>query len=84
MQCGDVYVRQTSGTAMGKPCALPWAILFEGLREINQILPLFTEQLPLYLRFVDDVKGVWDPHEDPVEDEVIWQAYAAEMINYLP
>ena len=71
MRCGDVFVKQTSGTAMGKPCAPPWAILFEGLHERDTLLPLYGAYLTLYLRFIDDVFSPWDPQEDPIEDDRI-------------
>lgn len=73
---GDLYIRQLSGTAMGKPCAPSWANIFQALWE-NQIVALYAAFLPLYWRFLDDVLGLWIPHEDPAEDERKWQEFIA-------
>lgn len=78
IRLGDRYVRQVSGTAMGKPPAPPWATLFEGIHEI-EFLPRWQEHLLLYKRFIDDIFAIWIPYTDPTEDEVNWQALQAEV-----
>ena len=77
---GDTYVRQISGTAMGKPPAPPWAIIFEGIHEI-QFLPQWQSNLLLYVRFIDDVFGLWIPSEDEATDTASWLALQAEVNN---
>ena len=75
---GDVYVRQISGTAMGKPPAPPWAIIFEGIHEIN-FIPQWQSNLLLYVRFIDDVYGIWIPSDDNDTDTANWLALQAEV-----
>jgi hypothetical protein len=82
MRCGDVFVKQTSGTAMGKPCAPPWAIIFEGLHEKNILLVAYENRLPVYLRFIDDVLGFWSPNEDRLVDEQSWNGFKSELNNW--
>ena len=76
---GDIYARQISGTAMGKPCAPPWATIFEGLRE-TKFLPLWREHLPLYKRFIDDVIALWVPTStDSTTDDLEFEAFKATV-----
>ena len=76
---GDIYARQISGTAMGKPCAPAWATIFEGLR-VTKFLPLWREHLPLYKRFIDDVIAVWAPTStDPTTDDLEFEAFKATV-----
>ena len=65
---------------MGKPPAPPWSTLFEGLHEI-EFLPRWDNFLASYLRFIDDVHGVWLPHADPNIDKTKWLAFQAEVNN---
>ena len=59
---GDLYLTQIMGTAMGIPCAPSWATLFQGIEERDTILPNFTQQLLIFLRYIDDVIGIWIPN----------------------
>ena len=68
LKFGDVYARQISGTAMGKPPAPSWANCVEGLHEL-QTLPTYTTSVPFYKRYIDDVFGVWVPPDDCTEEE---------------
>ena len=77
---GDIYVRQISGTAMGKPPAPAWATIFEGLHEI-EFLPRFESNLLFYKRFIDDVFGIWKPSPIQIEDDANWQGLIAEVNN---
>jgi len=77
---GDIYVRQISGTAMGKPPAPAWATIFEGLHEI-EFLPCFESNLLFYKRFIDDVFGIWKPSPIQTEDDANWQGLIAEVNN---
>ena len=77
---GDIYVRQISGTAMGKPPAPPWAIIFEGIHE-TKFLPQWQSNLLLYVRFIDDVYGIWIPSGDSATDTTNWLALQAEVNN---
>jgi len=76
---GDIYRRQTSGTMMGTPCAPPWATIFQGLDEQDRIIPAFTICLPLFVRYLDDIFGVWVP--DPnLDAEIQWTAFKS-LVN---
>ena len=75
---GDTYWHQISGTAMGTPPAPPYATIFFALHE-NNILPRWSQQIPFYKRFIDDVFGIWLTHEDPVQDQSLWDEFCADM-----
>lgn len=53
IKCGDHFVKQISGTAMGKPCAPPWANLYQALHELK-FRNDWIAQVPIYIRFIDD------------------------------
>ena len=71
---GDLYFRQKKGTAMGTPPAPPWATVYYGLHEKN-ILPLYSDVLEYYRRFIDDIFGIWLTDPDPEIDEIVWTMY---------
>ena len=77
---GDKYARQISGTAMGKPPAPPWATIFEGIHEI-EFLPQWDTNILVYVRFIDDVWGIWLPSDDATIDAERWLAFQAEVNN---
>ena len=80
MKFGDLYRKQVSGTAMGKPPAPSWATIYEGLREIK-LLPRWEEHLPLFMRYIDDDIGGWAlPADTSNEDaSALWENFKAEM-----
>ena len=80
LRFGDKYAKQLSGTAMGKPCAPCWAILFQGLDE-NKLVPTYIIYLKLYLRFIDDVLGLWVPVGTTAEDDEAWASFKARVNN---
>ena len=57
---GDVYKKQISGTAMGKPPAPPWATIYKGIHEDGYV-PQWTYCIKLIRRFIDDGCAIWDP-----------------------
>ena len=75
---GDTFWRQKSGTAMGTPPAPPYATIFYALHE-NEMLPRWSQQVVFYKRFIDDVLGVWLPHPDPVQNEILWKEFCTDM-----
>eukprot|EP00956_Cyclotella_meneghiniana_P015682 scaffold24249_cov44-Cyclotella_meneghiniana.AAC.2 len=75
---GDTYWLQKSGTAMGTPPAPPYATIFYALHE-NEMLPRWSQQVPFYKRFIDDVFGIWLTHPDPVQDKLLWKEFCADM-----
>ena len=69
-QFGDLFYRQKTGTAMGVPPAVDWANIYFGLHEMEFLNnSTFKPHLYFYKRFVDDVFGIWIPHDDPEIDE---------------
>ena len=55
----DENYLQILGCAMGTICAPPYANIFMGKFETDNIYPVFTGKCPLYLRFIDDIFGIW-------------------------
>jgi hypothetical protein len=70
----DTFWEQTSGTGMGTPPAPPWATVFFGLHE-EVLIPRWSEQVPFYKRFIDDVIGAWVPHPDEDENNKLWAEF---------
>jgi hypothetical protein len=66
---GDTHWHQSSGTGMGTAPAPPWAtvIVMYALHE-DKMVPRWSENIPFYKRFIDDVIGVWLVHPDPEEN----------------
>eukprot|EP00956_Cyclotella_meneghiniana_P035928 scaffold119601_cov26-Cyclotella_meneghiniana.AAC.2 len=71
---GDTYWRQKSGTAMGTPPAPPYATIFYAIHE-NEMLKKWSERVPFYKRFIDDVFGIWLTHDDPAQDKLLWDEF---------
>jgi hypothetical protein len=75
---GDTWWRQISGTAMGTPPAPAFATLFFAIFE-DAILDQFMDWLFEYLRYIDDVFGLWVPDPDPAMDEFHWRDFKRMM-----
>ena len=56
---GDLYFLQLLGTAMGTSAACMWATIYFSVHEDSILLPMFSNNLLLYCRFIDDIFGVW-------------------------
>jgi hypothetical protein len=56
---GDTFWHQLHGAAMGTPAAPLHSILSFGHHENMAILPNFTRNLFYYIRYIDDVFGIW-------------------------
>ena len=78
---GDTYWYQKSGTAMGTPPAPPYATIFYALHE-EQMLPRWSQQIPFYKRFIDDVLGIWLTHDDPLQDKILWDEFCKDMDSW--
>ncbi|KAL7530339.1 hypothetical protein ACHAWF_003337 [Thalassiosira exigua] len=55
---GDLYLTQICGTAIGIPCAPSWATLFQELNKEEDIIPTYTLQLLIFIRYIDNVFGI--------------------------
>ena len=55
---GDLYFLQLLGTAMGTSCACMWATIYFAVHEMGSLVPKFGSQMPLFLRFIDDIIGI--------------------------
>ena len=77
---GDVYVKQISGTGMGKPPAPSWANCVEGIHELAT-LPKYSSVVTFYKRYIDDVFGVWLPPDGCTKDidDRLWTDFQAEV-----
>ena len=65
-QFGDAYFLQLLGTAMGTSAACMWATIYFSVHESDCLLPGFGDKLFLYVRYIDDIFGIWigDSDED--------------------
>eukprot|EP00978_Attheya_sp_CCMP212_P032165 scaffold124117_cov47-Attheya_sp.AAC.4 len=55
---------QLTGTAMGTPVACAYATIAFGFHENLLILPTYQNYFKLFVRFIDDVFGVWTGPSD--------------------
>ncbi len=55
---GDMYFKQLTGTAMGTSAACMWATIYFAIHE-EFLLNKYSNDLLLYKRFIDDMKGIW-------------------------
>ena len=56
-----------------------WATIFYALHE-DKFVPKWTDQVPFYQRFIDDVLGVWLCPPDPIQDqEALRKEFCCEM-----
>ena len=65
---GDVYKKQISGTAMGKPPAPPWATIYEGIHK-DEYIPQWTTYVKFIWRFIDDGCAIQDPPAEISNEE---------------
>ena len=63
LRFGSHYYRQVTGIAMGSRIAPPLAIIFMGALE-RKFLEATTHKPDIYMRYIDDVLGVWTHGED--------------------
>ena len=78
---GDTIWKQILGTAMGAPPAPPYATIFYGiLEEMFLASPNLLTNLIFYLRFIDDVFGIWRV-TNPATNQQSWEAFKAKMNN---
>jgi len=78
---GDTYWLQLTGTAMGTPPAPMYATLYYYIHE-RTIIPKYQKQLIFYRRYIDDGNGIWIPHNDPAEDNRIWNSFQQDVNNF--
>jgi hypothetical protein len=62
---GDSIWKQVHGIAMGTPVPPIIATLFVGFYEETSIIPIFSANIRLYLRYLDDIFIVWNHRQDP-------------------
>ena len=67
LRFGDEFFRQTTGIAMGSRVAPPLAIIFMGELE-KQYLQTAHLKPALYMRYIDDVIGVWTHGEEALDE----------------
>ena len=67
---------------MGKPPAPMWANIFEGLHEL-EVLPRWKDSVIFYVRFIDDVYGIWAPTVGSTleHNKERWEAFKADDNN---
>ena len=72
-------MQQLIGIAMGMSPAPTIANLYVAIFEVEVILPLFKEHLPLYLRFIDDGLTVWQHCKDKISDAKLIENFKATI-----
>ena len=73
---GDTYFRQLLGTAMGTSAACMWATAYYGVHESESLLPTHSTHLVLYVRFIDDIFGIWNGSDEA------WEAFKGDINNF--
>ena len=73
---GDTYFRQLRGTAMGTSAACMWATIYYGAHESNALIPTYGHNLPIFLRFIDDIFGIW------IGDTAAWQSFKRDVNDF--
>ena len=81
MKFGDIFVRQTSGVAMGINPAPPLAILFYALRE-DVVFEKWKHCILFNKRFIDDGLGFWIHQLGLEEDERCWKEFQDDINDY--
>ena len=75
---GDLALKQLNGTTMGTPPALPYATIYYGIHE-EKFLPHHAKRVVFYRRFIDDVIGIWCPHQSHEQDTLEWDNFKNKM-----
>ena len=70
-QFGDAYFLQLLGTAMGTSAACMWATIYFSVHESDTLIPTFGHHLILYVRYIDDIFGIWIGDSD--DDWLLFQ-----------
>merc|ERR1712086_1230046 len=83
-ECGDCYLKQLAGTAMGTPAAVLWAIIYYYWREKKVLLPRYSHgnKMPLLCRFIDDIFAVvlFGGDDGLTDDE--WNKFKEDVDDY--
>ncbi len=68
-QFGSMYFLQLLGTAMGTSAVCMWATIYFSVHESKTLLPNFGDNLLLYVRYIDNIFGIWigESNEDWIE-----------------
>ena len=75
---GDLTLKQSNGTAMGTPPAPYYATIYYGIHE-EKFLPHHAQRVIFYRRFIDDVIGIWCPHNNHEQDALEWDNFKNKM-----
>lgn len=78
MKFGDLFVKQIKGVAMGICPAPPIANLFYAIKELD-LIPRWQSLIPFYVRFIDDVFGIWVHDRDPERDMQLWNDFQNDV-----
>ena len=75
---GDMYFLQLLGTAMGTSAACMWATIYFAVHETQTLIPTYSTNLLVYLRFIDDIFGIWIPSAN----RRAWQKFQEDTNNF--
>ncbi|KAL7552329.1 hypothetical protein ACHAWF_015564 [Thalassiosira exigua] len=62
---GDMYFLQLLGTAMATSAACMWATIYYAVHEMGLLIPKYRNNLLLFLRYIDDMFGIWIDDGNP-------------------
>ena len=63
---------------MGTAPEPPWATIYFAIHE-NNILPKWTDHVPFYRRFIDDIIGIWLRNDNPNTNDTSWTNFTHDM-----
>jgi hypothetical protein len=76
---GNTFWLQLTGTAMETLTACAYATITYGHYENTTILPTFQDNLLYYLRYIDDILGIWLPPKDEPDN---WENFKNQLDNW--
>jgi len=77
---GDIFAVQKKGVAMGICPAPSLAIIFFAIHE--DFLMNKWKSIIFWLRFIDDVLGIWIPHPTRITDDQNWKNFQEDMNKF--
>lgn len=78
---GDIFAVQKKGVAMGICPAPSIAIIFFAIHE-DFLLSKWGVSIPFYLRFIDDVFGVWLANPNYITDDRSWNEFQEDVNKF--
>lgn len=81
LKFGDIFAVQKKGVAMGICPAPSIAIIFYAVHE-EYLMMKWGTSIPFYLRFIDDVFGVWLANPNYIIDDRSWKEFQKDVNKF--